>query len=57
MRSESALRLERSLGVSATLAAVLARRGLADPDEATRFLSAGERHDPRACPGWRPPAS
>ena len=47
----AALRLEHSLGVSATLAAVLARRGLADPEEATRFLTAGERHDPRALPG------
>ena len=37
--------------MSATLAAVLVRRGLADPEEATRFLSAGERHDPRALPG------
>ncbi len=47
----AALRLEHSLGVSGTLAAVLVRRGLADPEEATRFLAAGERHDPRALPG------
>jgi single-stranded-DNA-specific exonuclease len=50
----AALRLERSLGISPTLAAVLARRGLADPEEAARFLSAGERHDPLALPGLAP---
>ena len=50
----AALRLERSLGISPTLAAVLARRGLADPEEAGRFLSAGERHDPLALPGLAP---
>jgi single-stranded-DNA-specific exonuclease len=48
---ESALRLEHALGVSATVAAVLARRGLTDPDDAARFLSARERHDPRLVPG------
>src|SRR5215213_934449 len=48
---ESALRLEHALGVSATLAAVLARRGLTDADDAARFLKAAERHDPDAVPG------
>ncbi len=50
----AALRLERSLDISPTLAAVLARRGLVDPDEATRFLNAGERHDPLGIPGLGP---
>ena len=50
----SALRLERSLGISPTLAAVLVRRGLADPDAANRFLDAGERHDPLTLPGLAP---
>ena len=40
-----------TLGVSATVAAVLARRGLADPEEARRFLAADERHDPMSLPG------
>ncbi|MBN1529080.1 MAG: single-stranded-DNA-specific exonuclease RecJ [Thermoleophilaceae bacterium] len=48
---ESALRLEASLGVSATLAAILARRGLTDPEDAARFMRAGERHDPAGVPG------
>ena len=52
----SALRLERSLGISPTLAAVLVRRGLADPDAANRFLDAGERHDPLTLPGLAPAA-
>ncbi|HEU0024533.1 MAG TPA: single-stranded-DNA-specific exonuclease RecJ, partial [Thermoleophilaceae bacterium] len=47
----AALRLERELRVSAPVAAVLARRGLADPVEADRFLAAAERHDPRGLPG------
>ena len=46
-----ALRLERALGVSPTVAAVLARRGLGDPEEAQRFLDAEERHDPMSLPG------
>lgn len=41
-----ALRLERELGVSHTLAQVLVRRGLAEPDEARAFLAAGEQYDP-----------
>ncbi len=46
-----ALRLERALGLSPTVAAVLARRGLGDPDEARRFLAAEECHDPLGLPG------
>ena len=46
-----ARRLAAALGVSPTVATVLARRGFADPDDARRFLAAGERHDPRSLPG------
>ena len=46
-----ALRLERALGLSPTVAAVLARRGLGDPEEARRFLAAEEHHDPAGIPG------
>ena len=38
--------LERELGVSSVLAQVLVRRGLAEPEQARRFLAAEERHDP-----------
>ncbi len=38
-------------GVSPTVAAVLARRGLGDPEEAQRFLDAEDRHDPLSLPG------
>ena len=48
---EAAGRLQAALGVSATLAAVLVRRGLADDEQARRFLAADERHDPRSLPG------
>lgn len=47
----AALRLRDALGVSPTVATVLTRRGLADPDEARRFLAAEERHDPTLLPG------
>ncbi len=46
-----ARRLAAALGVSPTVATVLARRGFADPDDARRFLAAEERHDPRSLPG------
>ena len=39
-------RLRAGLGVSRPVAAILARRGFADLDEARRFLAADERHDP-----------
>jgi single-stranded-DNA-specific exonuclease len=38
--------LARELSLSPPVAAVLARRGLAAPPEARRFLAADERHDP-----------
>jgi hypothetical protein len=44
-------RLGAELGVSRPVGAVLARRGLADVDEARRFLAADERHDPLPLPG------
>lgn len=47
----AALALREELGVSATLAAVLTRRGLADADDALRFLAADDRHDPALLPG------
>src|SRR5215213_746964 len=43
--------LARGLEVSPVVGAVLARRGLADLDEARRFLAAEESHDPRTLPG------
>src|SRR5215210_8081893 len=43
--------LARELDVSPVVGAILARRGLADPEEARRFLAAGESHDPRTLPG------
>src|SRR5438874_13279726 len=42
----SALRLERELGVSHTVAQVLVRRGFADPASARAHLSADEAHSP-----------
>ncbi len=50
-RYADALRLERELGVTHTLAQVLARRGLSDPAVARNFLAAGECHDPSAFGG------
>ncbi|HEX2234630.1 MAG TPA: single-stranded-DNA-specific exonuclease RecJ, partial [Thermoleophilaceae bacterium] len=47
----AAARLSDELGLSSAVAAVLARRGLADPDAARRFLAADERHDPLLLPG------
>ena len=38
--------LAGALGLSPTTAAVLARRGFADPDAARRFLAADETHEP-----------
>jgi single-stranded-DNA-specific exonuclease len=46
-----ALALERALGVGHVLAQVLVRRGLADPEQARRFLEAGEAHAPSAFAG------
>jgi single-stranded-DNA-specific exonuclease len=40
----AAERLQAALGVSAAMAQVLVRRGLAEPDAAQAFLDAGERH-------------
>jgi single-stranded-DNA-specific exonuclease len=48
---DSALALSEALGLSAPVAAVLARRGFTDPADAERFLAAGERHDPLTLPG------
>jgi single-stranded-DNA-specific exonuclease len=49
----AAHRLAADLGVSATVAAILARRGHADPAAARAFLAAEERHDPFAFPDMR----
>jgi single-stranded-DNA-specific exonuclease len=38
--------LSGALGLSATIATILARRGLGDPDAARRFLEGTESHDP-----------
>jgi single-stranded-DNA-specific exonuclease len=43
--------LERELSVSAALAQVLVRRGLAEPDRARAFLDAREEHPPSAFAG------
>jgi len=43
--------LRRELGVSAALAQVLVRRGLADPAAAQAFLTGSEEHDPAAFAG------
>ena len=45
------MRLADGLGVSQPVAALLARRGFATPDEARRFLAGDERHDPLTLPG------
>jgi len=45
------LRLERELGASHTLAQVLVRRGLAEPEEARAFLAGADEHDPREFAG------
>ncbi len=47
----AAFALERDLGVSAALAQVLVRRGLADRAAAAAWLAADERHDPSAFDG------
>lgn len=43
--------LSAALGVSRTLAQVLARRGFAEPEAARAFLDAADEHDPRAFDG------
>jgi single-stranded-DNA-specific exonuclease len=43
--------LARELGLSATTASILARRGLGEPAAARRFLDASESHDPFAFRG------
>ncbi len=43
--------LQRELGLSAALAQVLVRRGLAEPDRARAFLAADEEHPPEAFAG------
>src|SRR4051794_4578153 len=48
---EASLRLRDELQVPATVASILARRGLTDPGEAQRFLDAADRHDPESLPG------
>jgi single-stranded-DNA-specific exonuclease len=47
----AAERLCAELDVSRPVGVVLARRGLAEVDEARRFLAADERHDPLTLPG------
>ena len=47
----AARRLQAELGLSAPTAAILARRGYADPASARRFLDAADRHDPLALSG------
>ena len=44
-------RLERELGVSPAVAAILVRRGHSTPEAADHFLRADERHDPFAFAG------
>jgi single-stranded-DNA-specific exonuclease len=41
----------QELGVSPVVGAILARRGLADIEDARRFLAAEESHDPASLPG------
>jgi single-stranded-DNA-specific exonuclease len=48
---DAALRLERELGLSAPVAAILVRRGLDDPEAVRRHLAADERHPPGDLPG------
>jgi single-stranded-DNA-specific exonuclease len=43
--------LSGELGLSATAASIMTRRGLGDPDAARRFLEASESHDPFAFSG------
>jgi single-stranded-DNA-specific exonuclease len=43
--------LAGELGLSATTASILTRRGFGEPEEARRFLEASERHDPFAFQG------
>ena len=45
------MRLADGLGVSQPVAALLARRGFATPEQARGFLAAEERHDPLTLPG------
>ncbi len=47
----AALALQRALGIGHVLAQILVRRGLSDPDQARRFLNAGDAHDPSAFTG------
>jgi single-stranded-DNA-specific exonuclease len=48
---QDVLRLQRELGVSAPLAQVLVRRGMAEPAAARAFLAADEEHPPQAFAG------
>ncbi|HEY6780173.1 MAG TPA: single-stranded-DNA-specific exonuclease RecJ, partial [Thermoleophilaceae bacterium] len=48
---EAAACLQATLGLSNTVATVLVRRGLSDPEQARQFLAADERNDPRGLPG------
>ncbi len=50
---EAAAEIERSLGVSRTVAAILVRRGYETTAAAERFLRADDRHDPFAFAGMR----
>jgi single-stranded-DNA-specific exonuclease len=43
--------IARDLGVTPTTAALLVRRGCGSPDDARRFLAAGDRHDPSGFAG------
>src|SRR3954449_2054415 len=43
--------LAQGLGVSPVVGAILARRGFGEVEEARRFLSAEEAHDPASLPG------
>ena len=47
-------KLQKELGIPSMLAAVLAQRGLHDPDEANSFLnpSYSQFHDPRLLPDY-----
>jgi single-stranded-DNA-specific exonuclease len=49
----AAERLREELGLSRTVAAILVRRGWADPAEARGFLEAADRHDPFAMAGMK----
>jgi len=52
-RGGAAAEIERELGVSRTVAAILVRRGHETPAAAKRFLHAADRHDPFAFAGMR----